>query len=105
MGMGGYIGTGVAQFHANRLLSLTIGGWSVEPPDNIMKSLKCYTVDFANVLLDSMAKSEDPGRIVAKENKPATRAAWSQMSDIAGSKTALKSVMESGIQLQLWVGK
>merc|ERR1712050_40174 len=52
--------------------------------------------------------SEDPAQralIPAEKDKPALRAAWSQMSDVAGSEDALKSAMASGIPLRLWAGK
>merc|ERR1712048_1426339 len=93
--MGGNIGASVAQFCPQRLLSLTIGGWSPRPGPQMVQTT-FEEID------DMMVKYKMP---IPEEAKPAMRACHSQFLDVAGVEAALKAVMDSGTPLQFWLGK
>ena len=108
--MGGWIGSGMAIFQAQRLLSLTIGGWDpIGGPSSPNRASGLGAVnelpastDFDAVieLAGSMAPELVAG--ITNDAKPGLAACWAALADVAGSKEALAALT---IPSLLWAGE
>jgi pimeloyl-ACP methyl ester carboxylesterase len=101
--MGGFIATGFAEFCADRILSLTIGGWPIVPTE---KHLEVFTEDYAAMLVTSvLTKPEHAIYRESEVNQAAVKAVWVQLKDVKGAKEAIAALVQSGTPVQLWLGK
>jgi pimeloyl-ACP methyl ester carboxylesterase len=102
--MGGWIGTGLAKHRADRLLSLTIGGWD---PETEMLSVR-DGFDLKRDFLSSrlLGKEARPDLVEWFKDAyiPGLTACWSHLRDKAGAIEALADLSKS-VPVMLWTGR
>jgi pimeloyl-ACP methyl ester carboxylesterase len=97
--MGGWIGSGMAVYQPQRLLSLTIGGW--DPVGGAaMDSPGPIGIDE----FLQLAKKAAPQLVewVTDATKPGLAACWEALADTQGSAEALQDL---GVPILLWAGE
>lgn len=102
--MGGWIGTGMAKHRADRLLSLTIGGWD---PETEMPPV-ADDFDLKRDLLSSRLRGKEarPDLVEWFEDAylPGLAACWSHLRDKEGAVEALADLAKS-VPVMLWTGR
>lgn len=96
--MGGWIGSGMAVHHPDRLLSLTIGGW--DPVGGVARDAPRPAGIDAFLKL---AKAAAPHLTswVTDDVKPGLAACWEALSEVDGTEAALQSLT---VPILLWAG-
>jgi pimeloyl-ACP methyl ester carboxylesterase len=87
--MGSWIGTGVAKYHPERLLSLTLGGW--DPISGLETQNRALGVPLTIEAIVAGARSAAPELThwITPQVEPALQACWDALTEIAGSREAL----------------
>ena len=99
--MGGWIGSGMAVFQPQRLLSLTIGGWGpVGGPSAAAGGVRPDDIDAFLKLANAAAPQLTEW--ITDDVKPGLASSWEALSDVAGSEEAL-AAME--VPILLWAGQ
>ena len=96
--MGGWIGSGMAVFHPERLLSLTIGGW--DPIGGVASVPGAGTFD--DLLEGARTAAPALTQWVTDDVKPGLSACWDALRDVAGSADAIAAL---SVPFLLWCGQ
>lgn len=101
--MGGWLSTGVARFHRERLASLIIGGWdcvhgtaSFTPPGTK------EPIAFDTLIGGARAAAPALVAWMTTDVEPGLRACWDALQDMHGSSAA---VLGAGAPVMLWSGR
>ncbi len=99
--MGGWIGSGMAVFQPQRLLSLTIGGWDpIGGPSAVPGGVRPNDIDaFLKLARDAAPQLTT---WITDDVKPGLAASWEALTDVAGSEEALERLE---VPILLWAGK
>jgi pimeloyl-ACP methyl ester carboxylesterase len=95
--MGGWIGTGMALHHSDRLASLTIGGW--DPIGGLSAEPAMGT--FNELLERAHESAPNLTTWVTTNVLPGLEACWNALKETDGSEAALSSL---GVPVLLWSG-
>ena len=95
--MGGWIGTGMALHHADRLASLTIGGWD---PIGGLSAVPAMST-FNDLLKRVHESAPNLTTWVTTNVLPGLEACWNALKETDGSEAALSSL---GVPILLWSG-
>jgi pimeloyl-ACP methyl ester carboxylesterase len=99
--MGGWIGTGVARYHPDRLLSLAIGGWDVKN-GVAAASAQMQFNGFAELIAAASAMDNDIAAGIDNGDLVALEACWDALDQIDGAVSAIADV---GVPTFLWCGR
>lgn len=90
--MGGWIGTGVAKHRAERLLSLCIAGWPVEPHIENALSEAEEEDKWAKTKRAFFFSNPKGFARITPDTEPGLKNCWKAMSETAGAMEALKTL-------------
>ena len=97
--MGGWMAAGFAARHADRLRSVTLGGWD---PVGGRTAAQTGPIDFETMLAGARARAPQLTAWIDAETTPGVRACWEALSEIEGAEAAL-AVCPAPVLL--WAGK
>lgn len=99
--MGGWIGTGVARFHADRLHSLVIGGWDCKNGAAVAIE-QMGVIDFATMIEAAKGLGEELAAGIEAGNPAAFEACWDALAEIEGATDAIANV---NVPTLFWCGR
>ena len=100
--MGGWIGTGMAKHHPERLLSLTLGGWDVEyGAKEAVAAMQFDPADFDSLLQGAAALDASLVDGISDANYKALEQSWFALAQIEGAVSAVGTLE---VPVMLWVG-
>jgi pimeloyl-ACP methyl ester carboxylesterase len=104
--MGGWIASGVALHHAERLSSLVVGGWDVErgaaTASDSLQQLTGRELDYEGLLAGARVMAPELVEWVTPEVEPGLRACWDALQRLEGTAQA---VAKLGCPVLLWNGR
>ncbi|MEM7017123.1 MAG: alpha/beta fold hydrolase [Pseudomonadota bacterium] len=99
--MGGWIGTGMARHHADRLHSLTIGGWDCK--NGVARAVEQMGfVDFATLIEGAKSMDAEIAAGIEAGDSVAFEACWNALCEIEGAPEA---IVRANVPTLLWCGK
>ncbi len=114
--MGGWIATGVALHHPDRLASLVIGGWDLVHGAATAAASLGGQLDFEGLLAGAKAMAPELVAWITPEVEPGLRACWDALFQLEGAEAAVIGLgrpvlLWNGAQdpyhdpMQIWAGK
>jgi len=99
--MGGWMGTGVARYHGDRLSSLAIGGWDLK--NGAAAAIAQMQIDnFADIIGAASDMSEEIAAGIRDGDRVALEACWDALGEIEG---AVEGVVATGVPTLVWCGR